>query len=112
MTRVIITTIDELNGMEQMNYKEIERAIANNEPFKHNGTLTGEIDRMSISDNITMRETEAYFSYDDVLFYKIYSYSTLIYAENLQTGEKWLNPHKYSVTTSKQQNIIRRVKNV
>jgi hypothetical protein len=40
--------------------------------------------------------------------YAVYSYSTLMATYNRQTGEKWENPNRYSVTTSKQMNFVRR----
>lgn len=68
------------------NYKTIARKLANLEPFRGN-TLT------------------AYWDGD---VYKVVSYSTLI-ATAVQAGY-WttFNDRKYSVTTSKHQNIIRR----
>ncbi len=74
-----------------MNYTDIEQAIRNSEPLKHNGTMTG-------------------YLAEDAGLYVIESYSTVIYREHLETGSKWLNPKKYSTTTSRQQNIIRRAK--
>jgi len=67
------------------NYKVIEQKIRNLEPFRGN-TLTG----------VYVGEV-----------YKIFSYETLI-AEVGNMGNKLINDTKYSVTTSKQQNIIRR----
>lgn len=69
-------------------YKQIEGLLALHEPFNHSGTLTAK------------REGDEY---------KIWSYSTLIATYNLMDGTWWINPTKYSVTTSKQQNLIRRV---
>lgn len=40
--------------------------------------------------------------------YLVYSYSTLMATFNRQTGEKWENTNKYSPTTSKQMNYVRR----
>jgi len=40
--------------------------------------------------------------------YRIYSYSTLMATFNRLTGETWENPNKYSPTTSKQMNYVRR----
>lgn len=70
-----------------MNYQQIENAIRQNKPFTHNGTMRA-----------TMLDNE----------YWIYSYATPIYKKYLQTGEVWFNEQKYSRTTSRQQNIIRR----
>lgn len=67
------------------NYKVIEQKLRNLEPFRGN-TMTA----------VYVGEV-----------YKIYSYSTLI-AEIGNMGNKLLNDTKYSVTTSKHQNIIRR----
>ena len=67
------------------NYKTIEQKLRNLEPFRGN-TLTG----------VYVGEV-----------YKIFSYSTLI-AEVGNMGNKLINDTKYSVTTSKHQNIIRR----
>lgn len=40
--------------------------------------------------------------------YRIYSYSTLMAYFEYGTGEKWENPNRYSVTTSKHMNYVRR----
>ena len=68
------------------NYKTIERKLRDLEPFNGN-TLTA-------------------FYVGDV--YKVYSYRTLI-AEVGNMGTKVVSSAKYSVTTSRQQNLIRRV---
>ena len=67
------------------NYKTIATKLANREPFRGN-TMTG----------VYVGEV-----------YKIYSYSTLI-AEIGNMGNMLINDTKYSVTTSKHQNLIRR----
>ena len=41
--------------------------------------------------------------------YKVLSYRTLIATYDNNTGERWINPDRYSVTTSRQQGLIRRV---
>ncbi len=76
-----------------MNYEEISQAIAKNQPFKHGGTMIGVLNQHNDR-------------------YTVWSYSTVIFEENLTTGEKWLNPKKYSQTTSRQQNLIKRAKNL
>jgi hypothetical protein len=78
----------------QDNYKTIERKLKELESFNGN-TLTARVEK-----------TWGTFSY------KVYSYNTLI-AEKYWDGMEgeWftrLNDTKYSVTTSKHQNIIRR----
>lgn len=42
-------------------------------------------------------------------YYVVYSYSTQIYKENLETGKKYFRNYFYSMTTTKIQSIIRRV---
>ena len=74
--------------MATPNYKQIAELLAIRAPFNHSGTLT------------------AYREGDE---YRVLSYSTLIATYNLMDGTWWINPTKYSVTTSKQQGIIRRV---
>jgi hypothetical protein len=72
--------------MGYSNYSEIESAIRKFEPFTGNscrGVLDG---------------TE----------YRVYSYSTQILHVNFPTGGIALNVRKYSNTTSRLQNIIRR----
>jgi SAM-dependent MidA family methyltransferase len=69
------------------NYKEIEKLIAARKPFKHAHSMRAEV-------------------HDDA--YRIYSYSTLIASFDFEKCEWWMNEKKYSVTTSKQQNLIRR----
>jgi len=71
-----------------MNYQAIEWAIKERRPFGHGQSMTGENDGKT---------------------YSIYSYSTLIYQEDLSNGNALLwNTDKYSQTTSRQQNIIKR----
>lgn len=72
-------------------YKAIEPKLRNGETFRGN-TLTGIWD----SDSLT---------------YSVYSYETLIGTMKRMPDKGiaiWVNPNKYSVTTSKHQNIIRR----
>ena len=67
------------------NYKTIETKLANREAFRGNSLhafYLGEV-------------------------YKVYSYYTLI-AEIGNMGNKLVNSQKYSVTTSRHQNLIRR----
>lgn len=68
------------------NYKTVERNLENRLPIRGN----------SIS---------AYW--DDFGNYQVYSYSTLI-ANIKAGGERWVDPRKYSVTTSRHQNLIRK----
>ncbi len=83
-----------------MNYDNIALKIANNQPFKHNSNFTGEFDRIHCP---RCNDTKEY--------YTIYSYTTLIYSECLTCGNQWFNPEKYSVTTTRQINMIKKVKN-
>jgi TRAP-type C4-dicarboxylate transport system substrate-binding protein len=69
----------------QDNYKTIQQKLRNREPFKGN-SLT---------------------AYWEGQVYKVVSYSTLI-AEIGNMGNILISDRKYSVTTSKHQNIIRR----
>ena len=68
------------------NYKTIEHKLRNLEPFKGN-SLKG------------------YWLGSD---YRVVSYATLVASHMSDTETKWLNPQKYSVTTSRHQNLIRR----
>lgn len=70
------------------NYKQIEELIGFKSNFKHGYSMSAERDG------------------DE---YVIWSYRTVIARYDLLNGKWWVNPNKYSVTTSKQQNIIRRV---
>jgi hypothetical protein len=68
------------------NYKQIrEELIPNRQSFKHGHSMS---------------------AYNNGKEYLIYSYRTLIASVNLETGEVELNPNKYSVTTTKQQNLV------
>lgn len=69
------------------NYKTISTKVRNRENFKGN-TMWG----------AWLNSTQ----------YTIFSYSTPIAEIDTLTGKVWVNPRKYSVTTSKHQNIIRR----
>jgi hypothetical protein len=68
------------------NYKTIEQKLRNREPFRGN-SLTGSY----------WGET-----------YRITSYSTLIAGYNTISGVAWVTPERYSVTTSRHQNLIKR----
>jgi hypothetical protein len=71
-----------------MNYKEVEKALEMCEPFKHGDS---------------MQATREYG------LYRVFSYSTEIARFNEIEGVWYVNPNKYSVTTSKQQNLVKRV---
>jgi len=68
------------------NYKQIAVALETLQPFTGN-SLKG----------VQLGDT-----------YRVISYSTQIAEYNTTTGEKWVSPTRYSVTTSRQQNLIRR----
>lgn len=70
--------------MSQLNYTQIEKALLERVPFKGSSC-------------------HAYFDGDQ---YRVVSYSTLIATS--ERGVYWVNPTKYSVTTSRLQNIIRK----
>ena len=70
------------------NYKQVEQLLTEHEPFKHGDSMSAE------------RVQDVYY---------VYSYKTQIASYALTHGTWWINPNKYSVTTSKQQNIVRRV---
>ena len=73
--------------MSYSNYTQIERAIANRQEFTGNSCAGRWLDRSE---------------------YVVFSYSTLIYSDDLLTGKRTLNARKYSNTTSRLQNLIRR----
>lgn len=71
------------------NYKEIEQLLADLTPFKHAHSMSARIEGDT---------------------YRVLSYSTLIGEYSFATNQwNYFNDSKYSVTTSKQQNILRRV---
>lgn len=74
--------------MATPNYKQIETLLAEKAEFKHGYSMSAEMQGEQ---------------------YVVFSYSTAIAKYNFNTGEWWINLQKYSVTTSKQQNIIKRV---
>lgn len=78
----------------QDNYRTIARKLDNLESFNGN-TMRAQVEK-----------TWGTFSY------RVYSYSTLI-AEKTWDGSEgewvtWVNPSRYSVTTSRHQNLIKR----
>jgi len=73
----------------QHNYRQIEQRLGALAPFRGN-TMTGE------------------WSSDRQTFF-VWSYGTVIAEYDAATGNAWMNHHRYSVTTSRQQNIVRRV---
>jgi hypothetical protein len=74
--------------MPQPNYKQVAELIADRMPFKHGHSMRAEYNYLGI--------------------YCVYSYATLIATYDTVSRKWWINENKYSVTTSKQQNIIRR----
>jgi hypothetical protein len=70
------------------NYETIESKLANRERFTGN-SLRGYWDGFSGN-------------------YVVYSYGTMVANYNPTTLEYWVNPNKYSQTTTRQQNIIKR----
>ena len=76
------------------NYKQIEELLALKREFTHQHSMRAEI---VTDDNF------------EPLFYLVYSYRTLIAQFEFSSGLWSLNRNKYSVTTSKQQSILRRV---
>lgn len=75
--------------MAQPNYKQIRDEIL---PLKENFTHGHSMRGQRVGDK-----------------YEVYSYRTLIAEYDLLNGTWWINPNKYSQTTSKQQTIIRYV---
>ena len=73
--------------MSYSNYSQIESAIRARREFTGNSCAGRWLDRSE---------------------YVVFSYSTLIYSDDLMTGRRTLNARKYSNTTSRLQNIIRR----
>ena len=71
-----------------MNYKQVELALEVLEPFKHGNSMR------AVSENG---------------WYKVYSYDTQIARYSVIEDTWYVNPNKYSVTTSKQQGLVRRV---
>lgn len=69
------------------NYREIETLIRDFKPFKHASSMS---------------------AYNNGKEYLIYSYRTLICSVNLEDGKIDFDASKYSVTTSKQQSLIKR----
>jgi len=78
-----------------MNYTQIQTAITNNQSFTHSSNMTA------------MNEWRG--SHE---FYVIYSYTTEVFTQDLENGETWINPQKYSQTTSRQVNLIKKAKNL
>lgn len=74
--------------MATPNYKQIETLLANRQTFTHGYSMRAELEGNT---------------------YVVYSYNTVIARYFGDTGKWWVNENKYSVTTSKQQNIIKRV---
>lgn len=76
-----------MKTIKNPNYKQIEVLLAQLVPFTHGRSMSAE------------RTADEYL---------VFSYSTIIARCDLITGKWTLNPNKYSVTTSKQQSLIRR----
>lgn len=97
-------------------YDQIQSLISNNETFNGNSSSAKRL-------NYVPRETGRLYddsslrAWEDSLnghndFYVVYSYGTPMMVHALGTAgeiEPWINPNKYSTTTSRLQNIIRRI---
>ena len=70
------------------NYKVIETKLQNRQPFTGN-SLRAYWDGISGE-------------------YVVFSYNTLIAKMEAGGGPRWVNPNKYSQTTTRQQNLIKR----
>jgi hypothetical protein len=85
------------------NYKEIETRLANRQPFKGN-SLTGIIK----DDNYT----KGYFVYSYGTLVAVYNYNILPESDGValpwERVQRWVNPEKFSQTTTRQQNLIKR----
>lgn len=68
------------------NYKTIETKLRNRESFRGNSLTATSYGRL----------------------YQVASYDTLIATYDIETHAVWLNETKYSVTTSRHQNLIKR----
>lgn len=79
-------------------YNEIEASLRHRKPFTHNG---------SMSASTVMSHCDACGEINES--YQVRSYSTPIYVECMGCGDKWINPTKYSMTTTRQQKLVRRV---
>jgi hypothetical protein len=71
-----------------MNYKEVEQALETLTPFRHGDSMSAE--------NVSG-------------MYRVYSYRTEIARFNYIEDVWYVNSSKYSSTTSKQQNMVKRV---
>lgn len=105
--------------MKNLNYKQIAEAIKNNEPFTHNGTMTGEIVMLQDIDSEAYEGLQYEHGNDSIneldpadYVYIVKSYATTILAEVLWTKQLWYNDKRYSRTTSRQQGIIKRAKGI
>ena len=104
--------------MSYVNYNTVEPRLDYREEFK-NSTGSFSAKWMSPSSLPQPRDASSdaeYDAYTDLhrivatydRIYVVYSYTTPIYVSD-ETQTLWVNPIKYSTTTSRQQNIIRRV---
>jgi len=71
-------------------YATIERKLHSMEPFDNKNSMSGRWERDT---------------------FVVYSYRTVI-ASYQRGGSIWFNENRYSVTTSKQQNLVRRAWNI
>lgn len=58
--------------------------------------------------NYTFRGSSSWSIITEDNTYEVYSYNTLIATKQLDTGESWVSDEKYSNTTSRLQNLIRK----
>lgn len=84
------------------NYKTIETKLINRQPFTGN-SLTA-----IIKDN---QYAKGYFVYSYNTLIAVYNYEPIEPSPNLlpwESIQRWVNPEKFSQTTTRQQNLIKR----
>ena len=58
--------------------------------------------------NYTFRGNSSWSRITEDNTYEVYSYNTLVATKQLDTGESWVSDERYSNTTSRLQNLIRK----
>lgn len=90
--------------MKQLNQRDAIHYIATRQEFKASA-LTGSNDVMSAG-RLSGAEAEKYYKERDFIKYAVYSYNTPI--AWFAMGDWYVVEQKFSVTTSKHQNYVRR----
>ncbi len=99
----------------QTTYNEIEDKLTFKKEFKGNSASAEWVDYISDTGRLDQKQWDSMkdwlAEHPSAEYYLVKSYDTPIMIKN-NIGHAWINTRKYSMTTSRLQNIIKRVEKV